>query len=224
MNKRHIRNYPAISRAEQERLNTLRVCVVGCGGLGGYIIEYFARIGIGSLVLVDGDSFQPSNLNRQLICTTGTIGRSKVDSAAQRVGLIDPNIEVLVYNEFLTQDNGIEILKHCHLVMDALDSIASRLLLAGFCDYLNLPMVHGAINGWNMQATVCMPGSRRIESIYPNGDNVKTDQSSLAFTASLCAAVQTAEAVKLLLGKKSSLEDNLMIGDLKEMKFFNIEM
>ena len=226
MKDRHVRNHPAISLADQEGLKALRVCVVGCGGLGGYIIEYFARLGIGSLVVVDGDTFQPSNLNRQLICTTETIGKSKADVAAQRIRIIDSDIEVLVYNEFLTEDNGIKILKDCNLAMDALDSIPSRLLLARLCDHLDIPMIHGAINGWNMQATVCMPGSKRIENIYPHsdGDSIKTDQSNLAFTASLCAAIQTAEAVKVLLGKKSSLEDRLLIGDLKEMKFFNIEM
>ncbi|NMA18078.1 MAG: HesA/MoeB/ThiF family protein [Clostridiaceae bacterium] len=224
MNERHIRNFPAISRANQERLRTLRVCVVGCGGLGGYIIEYFARLGIGSLVLVDGDIFEPSNLNRQLLCTEETLGKLKVDAAAERVGMIDPDIEVIAHDEFLNESNGIAILEHCHLAMDALDNIRSRLLLARFCDHLDIPMIHGAISGWNLQATTCMPKSHRLDNIYHQENIIEADRSSLVFTASLCAAVQTAEGVKVLLGEKSSLEERLLIGNLKEMSFEYIDM
>lgn len=224
MSERHIRNFPAISRSDQERLKTSRVCVVGCGGLGGYIIEYFARLGIGSLVLVDGDVFEPSNLNRQLFSTEETLGKSKVDAAAERVRVIDPDIDVIVHNEFLNEENGIKILEHCHLAMDALDNIPTRLLLSRCCDHLKIPMIHGAISGWNMQATTCLPGSRRLDNIYHQENIIEADRSSLAFTASLCSAVQTAEGVKVLLGEKPSLEKRLLIGDLKEMTFVYIDM
>ena len=224
MSERHIRNFPAISRTDQERLKTSRVCVVGCGGLGGYIIEYFARLGIGSLVLVDGDAFELSNLNRQLLSTEETLGKSKAEVAARRVRMIDPDIEVIAHDEFLNEENGIKILEHCHLAMDALDNIPARLLLSRYCDYLKIPMIHGAISGWNMQVTTCIPGSHRLDNIYHQKNIIVADRSSLAFTASLCAAVQTAEGVKVLLGKESSLEDRLLIGDLMEMTFVYIDM
>ena len=88
------RNFPALTQQEQRQLWESHVCVVGCGGLGGYIIEYLARVGVGRLTVVDGDRFEPSNLNRQLLCTQPLLGSLKAEAAAARIRSIHPEITV----------------------------------------------------------------------------------------------------------------------------------
>ena len=129
MDERHIRNIPALSEADMEILQTSHVLVVGCGGLGGNVIEQLARLGLGHLTVVDGDVFEESNLNRQLLCTTANIGEIKALAAAERVSLIDPDIEVRPVPEFITKENAAALMADADIVIDALDSISSRLVL-----------------------------------------------------------------------------------------------
>lgn len=94
MDPRYVRNVPALSEAECELLRRKRVLVVGCGGLGGHLIDMLARIGIGSLRVVDGDAFEPSNLNRQLLSEVSLLGVGKAQTAAERVRRVNPNVAV----------------------------------------------------------------------------------------------------------------------------------
>ena len=104
MDPRYARNVPALSEAECELLRRKRVLVVGCGGLGGHLIDMLARIGIGSLRVVDGDAFEPSNLNRQLLSEVSLLGVGKAQTAAERVRRVNPNVAVHAVGEFLTEE------------------------------------------------------------------------------------------------------------------------
>ena len=117
MNNRFSRNLPALSSEDMDKLINSRVLVAGCGGLGGYVIEYLARIGTGSLTVVDGDVFTESNLNRQLLCTSGNLGVSKALAAAERVKLIDPSINVDPVCEYLTEANAPALLADADIVI-----------------------------------------------------------------------------------------------------------
>ena len=200
MELRHSRNIPALTEAEQLILAGKTVTVIGCGGLGGHLIELLARVGVGSIRCVDGDVFEESNLNRQLLATMGTLGTPKALAAAERVKAIDPSIRAEAHCVYLDAHNARELISGCDAVVDALDSIEARRILARACDDLRIPLVFGGISGWVAQAAVSMPGDHLIETLFPEGIELK-DKSVLSFTPALCAAIQTSLCVKLLVGR-----------------------
>lgn len=197
---RYSRNIPALSAAECTALQSKTVAVIGCGGLGGYLIEYLARIGIGTIRCVDGDVFEESNLNRQLLSTSSLLGANKADTAAQRVRAINENVQAVAHPVFLDESNAQVLIAGCDAVLDALDSIPARKVLAKACEAESIPLIYGAIQGWVAQAAICMPGEKLMEKLYPE-DTVIKDKSVLSFTPALCAAMQTSLCVKLLTGK-----------------------
>ena len=200
MNPRYERNIPALSEAECRSLQDKRVLVVGCGGLGGHLIDMLTRIGVGSLRVVDGDVFEPSNLNRQLLSEVPLLGVSKAKAAAARISRVNPDVEVEAIDAFLTEANAGRLLSGCDVVLDGLDNIESRRILAKECARAGIPYVYGAVSDWVAQAAVSMPGDHLVEKLYPEGAVLK-NKSVLSFTPALCASMQVALCVKLLLGR-----------------------
>lgn len=214
MEERYLRSLGALTEEELAQLRTKRVCVLGCGGLGGYAVELLARLGVGALTVVDGDFFARSNLNRQLLADEGSLGTGKAQTAAERVRSINPDVRVAAVPQYLTEENADELLRGHDLVIDALDSIAARRIAAAACDRLGLPLVHGAISGWCVQVAVILPGSGALEKIYPAKAGEAPAPSSLSFTPALAASVQAAEAVKLLVRRQAALQSRLLLVDL----------
>ena len=200
MKARYERNVPALTEAECEALRRKRVLVVGCGGLGGHLIEMLARIGIGALRVVDGDVFELSNLNRQLLSEVPTLGLSKAKAAAARINRVNPEVEVEAVAENMTEVNVHELLQGCDAVLDGLDNIESRRVLASACTRAGIPYIYGAVNGWVAQAAISMPGDHLVDILYPK-DVVIKNKSVLSFTPALCASVQVSLCVKLLVGR-----------------------
>lgn len=222
MKKRYERNSPALSPEEGELLRTKRAAVIGCGGLGGYLIEYLARIGVGTIVAVDGDVFEESNLNRQMLATAGNLGTSKAEAAARRVREINPEIRVQAVHAFLTEDNARSLIRGCDAVLDGLDSIPARRVLARACAGEGIPLFHGAIQGWVAQAAMVLPGDGLMELLYP-AEVALTDKSVLSFTPALCAAMQTSLCVKWLTGRAVE-SGKLYYYDLLHQEFEEIPM
>ena len=200
MERRYERNLPALSEAECLLLRKKRVLIVGCGGLGGHIIDQLARIGIGSLKVVDGDVFDESNLNRQLLSDITKLGISKAKAAADHVACINPAVAVEAVNVFMSAENVQELIAGCDIVIDALDNIPARRILADACAKAKLPYVYGAISGWVAQAALSMPEDRLIDRLYPEEIEIR-DKSVLSFTPALCASMQVALCVKYLTGR-----------------------
>lgn len=225
---RYLRNMNTFSREECASFLQKRVCVIGCGGLGGHIIEILCRLGVGSLTLVDGDVFEPSNLNRQLLSTEAVLGKSKAQCAAERVRAVNSDVRAFPIAEFFTEENAERILTGHDLVMDALDSIKSRRLLQAKCEKLGIPIVHGAISGWNGQVSVIFPGDRSFDLIYPEfaEDEPYDPAVSLgnpSFTPGFIASIQCAEAAKVLLGYENTLRKKLLYCDLAQHQFVTID-
>lgn len=200
MDSRYERNFPALTEAEWKALRGKRVLVVGCGGLGGHLIELLARIGIGALRVVDGDVFEASNLNRQLLSEVPLLGVSKAKAAAARVSRVNPDVDVEAEAVFLTADNVGTLLSGCDAVLDGLDNIESRRILARACARAGIPYIYGAVNGWVAQAAISMPGDGLVEKLYPEGAALK-NKSVLSFIPALCAAMQVSLCVKLLVDR-----------------------
>jgi len=222
MDSRYIRNVPALSDEECALLRTKRIAVIGCGGLGGHIIELMARIGIGTIRAVDGDVFEPSNLNRQLLSEPALLGSSKAEAAARRIARINPEVAVEVSPVFLDADNAADLIRNCDAVLDALDSIAARKILAKACSDAGIPYVFGAISGWVAQAAISLPGDHLIDMLYPEGIEIQ-DKSVLSFTPALCASMQAALCVKLLVGKPVE-HGTIYYFDLLNQEFETIPM
>lgn len=203
MQMRHMRNVPALTEEECRLLRRKTVAVIGCGGLGGYLVEQLARLGVGTIRCVDGDVFDESNLNRQLLCTTATLGCSKAETAAQRVREIDPSIQVQAYPVFMDDANAHRLIAGCDVVLDGLDSIPARKLLSDACRKASIPWIYGAVSGWVAQAALCLPEDAFIEKIYPPEAKAK-EKSVPAFTPVLCAGMQIALCVKQLTGRPVS--------------------
>ncbi len=215
---RHSRNIPALSAENMKKLASSRVLVVGCGGLGGNIIEYLARVGIGALTVVDGDVFEESNLNRQILSTSENIGQQKALAAAERVRAIDPSIDVTPVCEFFTKENASALMADADLVVDALDNASSRLVLEDAAAEAGLSIVHGAICGWDLQAMLVPPGSGLLHQMYPEGYS-PASKTSLPVTPAICAAIEASTAVRYLCGLEVPLEKSLLIGSIADMSF-----
>ena len=200
MEERYSRNFPALTAEQFALLRSKKVAVIGCGGLGGHIIEHLSRIGIGAIRCVDGDSFDTTNLNRQLLATEDTLGSGKAETAARRVKDINSEISVECVPQFLDAENASDLIAGCDAVLDALDSIPARRILAHACDSAGIPYIYGAISGWVAQVGISLPGDGLIDKLYPK-DTALTDKSVLSFTPALCAAMQTSLCIKFLTGK-----------------------
>ena len=200
MQPRYARNIPALSKEECLLLQKKRILVVGCGGLGGHIIDQLSRIGVGTLRVCDGDVFEPSNLNRQLLSGVPLLGVSKARAAADHVANVNPDVAVEAVETFMTRQKVASLIADCDIVLDALDNIPSRRLLAAACSDAGIPYVYGAIAGWVAQAGISMPGEDLIGKLYPQEVEIR-DKSVLSFTPALCASMQVSLCIKLLVGR-----------------------
>ena len=214
MNEFFMKNLAIFSPEEMDILKQKKVFVAGCGGLGSSVIELLARSGIGHLVAADRDVFEPSNMNRQILCTTETLGKRKAEAASERVQLIDPTIDIQAVVTDLNESNLRELIEGCDLVIDALDSVSSRLLLENACAEKELFLIHGAVNGWALQVGVCPPKSSMLHTLYGGKEATEHAGGGIAMTVFTCAAFEVSEAIKLLLHRPDSLAGNFLFFDL----------
>ncbi|SHJ63386.1 HesA/MoeB/ThiF family protein [Paramaledivibacter caminithermalis] len=224
--KRYIRNMNMLSKEENEKLKDFKVCVVGCGGLGGYIIEMLGRLGIGHITAVDGDVFDETNLNRQVLSDVENLGKSKAMIAQRRMKLVNPLIEIVPIDNRITEENAEKILCGHHLIIDAIDNIYIRFLLQDTASKLNIPMIHGAIAGWYGQVATIFPGDKTLEKIYPQKDvkGLENEIGNPSFTPALIASIQVSEALKILLNKGEILRHKLLYIDLLEHNYMIMEL
>lgn len=212
------------SMSQQAELSDKKVAVIGCGGLGGYAIEMLARAGVGHIVCCDGDYFSESNLNRQLLSSEKNMGFSKARVAAEHITEINSEVHTSVFNTFITEENCDEILEGCHLVIDALDSVGSKLMLQRICRAKDIPMVHGAIGGWFGQVTTVFPGNDTLSLIYEDGEEVSEEDGNPSFTPAVVAGIQVSEALKVLLGYEDVLMRKMLFIDLFNNEVQKVEL
>ena len=213
---RYSRNKNLMSDDEITLLSQKKVCVLGLGGLGGYIVEMLSRIGVGSQTLVDGDVFDETNLNRQLFSSMNNLGSSKALEAEKRVRGINPLTKVIPVYEFIDSSNAMKIIANHDVIVDALDSIDLRKYIAKVCTELNLPLVHGAIAGWYGQVATIYPNDTTLDILYPKDikRGIEKELGNPSFTPALVASIQVSEVIKLLLNRGDLLRNSFMMIDL----------
>ena len=223
MSSRYDRNIGTITYEEQQLLASKSVCVVGCGGLGGGVIENLARMGVGRLTVIDDDFFDETNLNRQVLSNEDNIGHAKAVEARLQMKIINSQVQVDSIQAMLDKDNARGFIYGHDVVVDALDSVEARLVLEDVCNAEGIPFVHGAIDGWHGQVAVVMPGMLLLHEVY--GDDSETPSpkaSNPSFTPAVVSAIEAAETIKVLLGK-DCLAGKLLTIDLLNHEYEVIE-
>jgi molybdopterin/thiamine biosynthesis adenylyltransferase len=224
---RYQRNQQMISTAQQLQLFQSKVAVVGCGGLGGYILEELARLGVGQIVAIDPDVFEEHNLNRQLLSTIETLGVAKAVAAEMRIAAINPAVRVRPVKAAFDREHGHEMLEGVGLVIDAVDNIKTRLELAEISGQLDIPLVHGAIAGWYGQVVTVYPGEGTLQKLYANwsgGKGIEAGLGNPSFTPAVVASLQVAEVCKVLLGQGDPLRNKMLSINLLDMQFEEVPL
>lgn len=218
--ERYLKNMDSFSEEELALLSKKKIAVIGCGGLGGFVIEILGRFGVGYLKIVDGDIFAPSNLNRQRFSSEDSLGKSKASWTKKAMATINGDVHIEAVDDMLTADNGQSFLDGVDLVMDCLDAINSRLMLQDLCEQLKIPLVHGAIGGFYGQVTTIFPGDRTLDYFYRK-DQVGIEQKmgNPSFIPPVIAAIECSEAIKCLLGKGDVLRKKVLRMDLLNNEF-----
>ncbi len=217
MPARYQRNLGTVGWEGQIRLLESTVAVVGAGGLGGWIIEGLARMGVGHLIVIDGDVFEENNLNRQAFSREDLLGQSKAEAARRRVLEVNRAVEVTAHHVWLTEENAEALLQGAQVVVDALDKLPVRIMLQDVCARLGVPMVHGAIGGYIGQVTTVFPGDPGLRALYGDGPvperGAEVEWGNPAGTPMMVAAWEIQETVKLLIGRGTPLRRRLLFLD-----------
>lgn len=210
-----------VSMEGQARLADASVLLVGAGGLGGYVLELLARFGVGRIDVADGDVFEETNLNRQLLSSVDDLGRNKARVAAERAARIAPLAEVRALELFLDRDNLPRALTGVDLVVDALGGIAPRMALHDAALERGIPVVAGAVAGWTAVVGSETAGRRGISLMWGDAQAPDAEHAlgSLAPAVSLAAALMAAEASRYLLSGELALAGRMLHGDLTSFSF-----
>ena len=226
---RYLRNRDSVTPAMQLKLAESRVAVIGAGGLGGHVVLLLARLGVGSLVVVDGDSFDETNQNRQALSTVRNRGMPKALEARSAVAAVNPGVDVIAHAVRLDRSNGRKILAGCQVVVDALDNVADRFIIENLARDLGVPLVHGAVAGFEGQVMSILPGDPGFELLYGKEgaprESEKRPEAVFgvpAVTPSLVAALQVMETLKILLNKGRLLRNSMLRMDLETAEFHEI--
>jgi molybdopterin-synthase adenylyltransferase len=214
--ERYARNFKSFSPKDQTLLLNKTACIVGLGGLGGTVTEILARLGIGRLILIDGDRFEDSNLNRQMLSRMALLGTSKAIAARQRVRDINPAVDTVCKNEFMRESNALFLIQGADVIVDCLDNLQTRFMLEKAARTAGIPMVSGAVAGTAGQVTTLFHEDKGLAAVY--GDprqlpekGVETSLGTLAYTVVLIASLECAEVVKILLNRGLPLKNRLLI-------------
>lgn len=212
-----------IGKEGVQRLNESRVLVVGCGALGSMVAIQLAASGVGHLRIVDFDTIDISNLQRQFFFNTSEAGMSKAAVLAKRIKELNPAVEVEVFEEMLGKSNGRRLVEGCDFVVEATDNHSSMMLIDGVCNEAGVNCVLAGVKGFSGQVMTCLPGGRRYADIFPEVGEQGMLPCAITGVAgpaaAVAASVEVAEAVKSLVGVEMLLSDKLLVFDLLNLRF-----
>lgn len=209
-----------VGESGQHKLLNAKVLIIGAGGLGCPALQYLAAAGVGSIGIVDGDTVDESNLQRQILYTTSDIGRLKTKAAKERLNALNPEVTITIYPENLRAENALAIIREYDFVLDGTDNFAARYLVNDACVKLNKPFVYGAIHKFDGQVSVfnfnggptyrCLFPEKPQQSQIPNCAEVGV----LGVLPGVIGTLQATEIIKLILGIGESLSGKLKLINL----------
>ena len=215
---------PGFGEKAQLRLRRATALIAGLGGLGSPLALYLAAAGVGHLKLVDMDNVELSNLNRQILHWDEDVGESKVNSASQKVRRINPTTRVEGLDLMIDDKNVFEVAKNCDVILDAMDNFAVRYLLNAAAIAHRVPLIHGAVYGYEGRLASVVPGKTAcLECIYPHAPP-RAVFPVLGTTPGVIALLQATEAIKSLTGAGVMLENEMLIYDGETMNFDKVRV
>lgn len=221
---------PEVGMEGQLKLKQSKVLCVGTGGLGAPLGLYLAAAGVGKLGLIDFDKVDVTNLQRQVVFGTSDVGRPKIEAAADRLGNLNPDIQIVRHETMLTSDNALDIIRDYDIVVDGTDNFATRYLVNDACILLGKPNVYGSIFRFEGQASVFgYPGGPCYRCVYPEPPPPGLVPSCaeggvLGVLPGIIGSIQAMEAIKLIIGKGSPLVGRLLLFDALGMKFRELKL
>jgi sulfur-carrier protein adenylyltransferase/sulfurtransferase len=221
---------PEVGVEGQKRLKAARVLMVGAGGLGSPIGRYLAAAGVGTLGIVEADVVDVTNLQRQVLHGTKDVGRKKVESARDRIRDVNPHVNVVAHEAWLTSENALEIIRGYDLVVDGTDNFATRYLVNDACVLLGKPNVYGSIFRFEGQSTVfCTTDGPCYRCLYPEPPPPGLVPSCaeggvLGILPGLVGLIQATETVKLVAGIGEPLVGRLLLVDALAMQFRTVKL
>ncbi len=237
LNNDEIRRYsrhlilPEVGLAGQKKIKGASVLCIGAGGLGSPIAMYLAAAGIGKLGIVDFDTVDYSNLQRQILHTDADVGRPKAQSAKETIHGLNPNCEVALHNTRITSENALDLIRPYDIVVDGTDNFPTRYLTNDACVLLKKPNVYGSIFRFEGQASVFAPhlGGPCYRCLYPEPPPPGMVPSCaeggvLGVLPGIIGCIQATEILKLALGRGSSLVGRLLLFNALDMKFRELKL
>jgi len=215
----------------QLNLKNSSVLCIGAGGLGSSVLLYLAATGIGKIGIVDNDLVEKSNLQRQIIHETNTIGNLKIDSAKERIKKINPNCELLTFSERINPKNALEIILEFDIICDCSDNFGTRYLINDSCLILNKPLVFGSVQGFEGQVSVFnlhkqSPNLRDLLPESPSKNSVPScaEYGVVGVSTGLIGILQVNEIIKIILKKGQILDGKILIFDLLNMQMKKLHL
>ena len=222
---------PEVGRDGQLKLKAASVLCIGAGGLGSPISMYLAAAGIGRLGIVDFDTVDASNLQRQLLHTDADVGRPKTESARETIKGINPHCDVVLHQARLTSENALDLIRPYDIVVDGTDNFPTRYLVNDACVLLKKPNVYGSISRFEGQASLFAPhlGGPCYRCLYPEPPAPGTvpgcaEGGVLGVLPGIIGCIQATEILKLALGKGTSLIGRLLLFDALDLKFRELKL
>jgi len=209
----------------QKKLARSSAIVIGTGGLGSSVLTYLVAAGVGRVGLVDFDTVAPSNLNRQFLHGESDVGRHKAISAKESLAALNKDVEVIAYDDRLTDKNAASLLSGYDLALGAVDTYDVRFVINRAAAALNLPYIDGGVNGFfgcimfsNPPATPC------LNCVYPHRSEHKGPIGILGATAGVIGSIQANQAILWMLGAHNSIENKLLMYDALNMSIRLIDI
>jgi len=221
---------PGVGESGQRRLGQARVLVLGAGGLGSPVALYLAAAGVGTIGLVDNDIVDVSNLQRQILHDTPHVGSRKVESAAETLGRLNPEVDVVRHPVRLTADNALEMLGAYDIVVDGADNFPTRYLVNDASLHLRVPVVHGSVFRWEGQVTVFDPyRGPCYRCLFPEPPPPEfapncAEAGVLGVLPGVIGSLQATETLKLVLGAGESLAGRLLTYDALAAEFTTLRI
>ena len=220
-----------IGIAGQLKLKNSSVICIGAGGLGSSVLLYLAAAGVGKIGIVDNDQVEKSNLQRQIIHETDTVGNLKIESARKRIKRLNPNTEVLIFQKRINSKNVLDIIKDFDVICDCSDNFGTRYLINDACLILKKPLVFGSVQGFEGQVSVfnLFQNSPNLRDLLPESPSRKTVPSCEEFgvigvSTGLIGVLQSNEIIKIILEKGEILDGKILIFNLLTMKIKQLNL
>lgn len=222
--ERYKRQMMLFGEKGQERLKKAHIFIAGAGGLGSPIAIYLAVAGVGTITIVDMDTVDQTNLNRQILHYDRDVGRKKVESAQEKLSLLNPDITIHAIDTKIDESNVADLVGRADGIVDAMDNYPTRYLLNDTALAKKIPLFHGAISGFYGQATTVIPGKTAcLRCIIPKAPP-KEVFPVVGVTPGVIGTIQATEVLKFLLGNGDLLANRLLIWDGMQAHFDEIAL